>query len=200
MWVRYSVGVALGAVVTVILLYIMQAVISSDKNPLNEAPPGAKIEFVRLLEDQEVMNKRTEVKPPPPPEQMPPDLQKPDITVDTGGEAAIFETAEIEVDLDVSGGGFSSDGEYLPIVQVEPVYPRRAASRGIEGYVVMTLTVTPNGTVKDVVVIEAQPENMFERAAVEAALKNKYKPKVVDGRPITVTGVRYRITFELEDR
>ena len=198
MWRRYSIGVALGAVVTVVLLYIMQAVIRSDKNPLNEAPPGAKIEFVRLLEDQDVMIKTHKPKPPPPPEEMPPELEKPKFTVDSGGEAAVFDSPQITANIDISGGGYSSDGEYLPIVQVEPVYPRRAQSRGIEGYVVMTLTVTPNGTVKDVKVIEAQPEHMFEQAAVEAALKNKYKPKIVDGRPITVTGVRYRITFEME--
>jgi len=49
------------------------------------------------------------------------------------------------------------------------------------------------------VVIEAQPPGIFDNAATQAALKFKYKPKVVDGEPIDVAGVRNRITFELED-
>ena len=200
MWIRYSIGVGLGAAVTVVLLYIMQAVISSDKNPLNEAPPGAKIEFVRLLEDQEVINKTQKPKPPPPPIDMPPEIEQPDFEVDPHGDVGVFDPPTDTGRFDPTPTGFSSDGEYLPIVQVEPIYPRRAASKGIEGYVVMSLTVTPRGTVEDVVVIESQPKHIFDTNAVAAALKNKYKPKIVDGRPITVTGVRYRITFELEDR
>ena len=45
---------------------------------------------------------------------------------------------EVQVDVDLSGtGGFSNDGEYLPIVKVQPIYPRRAQTRGIEGYVLL---------------------------------------------------------------
>ena len=47
--------------------------------------------------------------------------------------------------------------------------------------------------------IEAKPPNIFDRAAITAALKFKYKPKVVNGEPIDVAGVLHRITFELED-
>jgi len=35
--------------------------------------------------------------------------------------------------------------------------------------------------------------------AMNASLKFKYKPKVVNGEPIEVSGVRNRITFELTD-
>jgi len=40
---------------------------------------------------------------------------------------------------------------------------------------------------------------VFERAALAAVLKFKYKPRVVDGEPIEVAGVRNKITFVLED-
>ena len=105
---------------------------------------------------------------------------------------------DINVDLNVGGtGGFTQDGEYLPIVKVAPIYPRRAQTRGIEGYVVLEFTVTTTGAVRDPVVVEAKPKGIFDRAASNAALKFKYKPKVVNGQPIEVPGVRNRITFEL---
>ena len=89
-----------------------------------------------------------------------------------------------------------TDGEYLPIVKVAPVYPSRALSRGLEGYVIVEFTVTRTGTVTDVVVVEST-STLFERAASEAALKFKYKPRVIDGEAVEVPGVRNKITFEI---
>jgi protein TonB len=110
--------------------------------------------------------------------------------------------APVNTDMDVSAGGFSlqmGDGEYLPIVKVQPVYPRRALSRGIEGYVIIEFTVTERGMVKDVRVVESSPEtDIFHQAAVDAALKFKYKPRVIDGQPVEVAGVRNKISFRLE--
>ena len=92
----------------------------------------------------------------------------------------------------------SGDGEYLPIVKVAPVYPRRALQRGIEGYVIVEFIVTKQGSVRDPVVVEANPQGIFERAAMDAALKFKYKPRVVNGEPTEVAGVQNRITFEID--
>jgi len=96
----------------------------------------------------------------------------------------------------LSGSG--GDGEYLPIVKVAPQYPRRAAQKGIEGYVVVEFTVTTLGTVKDVKVIESDPPNIFNRAAMNAAKKFKYKPKIENGKAVEVPGVRNIIRFELD--
>ena len=79
------------------------------------------------------------------------------------------------------------------------MYPRRAAARGIEGYVLLEFTVTKTGAVRDPRVLESKPPGIFDRAAMNASLKFKYKPKVVNGEPIEVSGVRNRITFELTD-
>ena len=91
------------------------------------------------------------------------------------------------------------DGEYLPIVKVAPQYPRRAAQKGIEGYVVVEFTVSTLGTVKDPKVIEAAPANIFNRAALSAVKKFKYKPKIVNGKAEEVSGVRNIIRFELDN-
>ncbi len=59
--------------------------------------------------------------------------------------------------------------------------------------------MTSTGAVRDPVVIEAKPPGFFERAAIQAALKFKYKPKVIDGEPVEVSGVRNRIVLEMSD-
>ena len=103
-----------------------------------------------------------------------------------------------DLNVDAGLGGGSGDGEYLPIVKVAPTYPRRAAQKGIEGYVVVEFTVSKLGTVINPMVIEADPANIFNRAALNAAKKFKYKPKIENGKAIEVTGVRNIIRFELD--
>jgi protein TonB len=196
---RYVIGVALGAFVTFALFLLMQALIKSDRSPFTDAPRGGLLDFVRLQEEQELITKDRKPKPPPPPDEPPPDMPRPDFDTNVSMGVEIG-AVNMDMNVEMSGtGGFSSDGEYLPIVKVAPVYPRRALTRGIEGYVILEFTVTKLGTVMDPVVIEAKPSGIFDRAAIQAALKFKYKPKVVDGEPIEVHGVRNIIRFELED-
>ena len=116
-------------------------------------------------------------------------------------QAMAVGAAPINVGINLSSSGFGlapSDGEYLPIVKVQPIYPRRALSRGVEGYVIVEFTVTKQGTTRDVTVFESS-SSMFNNAAIKAAQKFKYKPRVVDGQPIEVPGVQNKITFEIED-
>ncbi|MAT82661.1 MAG: protein TonB [Gammaproteobacteria bacterium] len=200
MIVRYIFGVALGAVATFALFLLMQALIKSDKSPFDDAVEGKIVDFVRLQEENEIETKTRKPKPPPPPDEPPPEMPQQSFDnadVSIGVDMGAVDT---NVDLNVGGvGGFSSDGEYLPIVKVAPVYPRRAQTRGIEGYVLLEFVVTKTGAVRDPVVIEASPPGIFDRAAIQAALKFKYKPKVVNGEPIDVAGVRNLITFELAE-
>lgn len=200
MIVRYVIGVTLGAVATFTLFLLMQALIKSDKSPFDEGITGKIVDFVRLQDEQDIEIRVRKPKPPPPPDEPPPDMPDPtfessDVSIGVG-----FGAIDTTINMNVGGvGGFSSDGEYLPIVKVAPVYPRRAQTRGIEGFVLLEFVVTRTGAVRDPVVIEASPPGIFDRAAIQAALKFKYKPKVVNGEPIDVAGVRNLITFELAE-
>lgn len=199
MAIRFIIGVVLGAVATFVLFMIMQSVIKSDRNPFTDAFDGKIVDFVRLDEDQELEIKKRKPDPPPPPDEPPPDMPKPDFDSSDVSQGVDIGAVDVNIDLNVGGiGGFSSDGEYLPIVKVAPVYPRRAQTRGIEGYVLLEFVVTRTGAVTDPVVLESKPPGIFDRAAMNAAVKFKYKPKVVNGEAIDVAGVRNRITFELE--
>jgi protein TonB len=112
--------------------------------------------------------------------------------------AVSLSAPSLDANLSIGGVGFGvSDGEYLPIVKVAPVYPSRAASRGLEGNCIVEFTVTRTGAVQDVAVVECT-SSLFERASTQAALKFKYKPRVIDGEPVDVTGVQHLITFLME--
>ena len=200
MAMRILFGIVFGAIATFLLFLIMQSVIKSDRSPFTDAPGGRIVDFVRLQDDQELITKDRKPEPPPPPDEPPPDRPKPQFDSSDVSQGVDIGAVDVNVDLNIGGiGGFSSDGEYLPIVKVAPVYPRRAQTRGIEGYVLLSFTVTKTGAVKDPMVIESSPPGIFDRAALGAAVKFKYKPKVVNGEPIDVVGVRNRITFELAD-
>ena len=197
--IRHIVGVLAGAVVTFGLLWLMRSVIANPDAATDSGVKGRVLDFVQVQEDQDVIIKNRVIKPPPPPDEPPPNLPKPTFDTDVSVGIAIG-AVDVNVDVDLSGtGGFSSDGEYLPIVKVLPIYPRRAQSRGISGYVLLQFVVTATGTVRDPVVIEAKPPGIFDRAAINAALKFKYKPKVVNGSPIEVAGVRNLIKFDLQE-
>ena len=103
------------------------------------------------------------------------------------------------IKVEVGIGGFQIvDGDYLPIVKVNPIYPRRAMTRGVEGNCLVEFTVTTLGTVRDAVVVECT-SSLFASASVNAAMKFKYKPRVINGQPIEVPGVQHVITYKLED-
>lgn len=190
---------ALAVAVTFSLLFLMHSLIEADKREPKEEE-ARKIADITMPDTKIETQYETE-KPDKPdePDEPPPDMPEPDFdTPELNPDALNMAAPRIAANLKVGGiGGFSSDGEYLPIVKVQPRYPSRALSRGIEGYVIVEFTVTKSGAVKDPVVIEAQPKNIFNRAAMKAALKFKYKPRVIDGEPVEVPGVRNKITFAI---
>ncbi|MEL6340310.1 MAG: energy transducer TonB [Myxococcota bacterium] len=55
-----------------------------------------------------------------------------------------------------------------PTVRVSPVYPPRAAERGVEGNVVVALLIEHDGTVQHAEVISSEPPGVFERSALKA--------------------------------
>jgi periplasmic protein TonB len=61
----------------------------------------------------------------------------------------------------------------------------------------MEFIVNPDGTVRNVRIVSANPPGVFEQAAITAALKWKFKPKVVDGKPVQQKGVQPMV-FKLE--
>ena len=196
--VRMIIATLLSIPVVVGLFMIMHSLIDRDY----ENPEVSNTKIADLVQpDEEIQLETTQKKPDKveDPEEPPPDLDTPDLNLDPDIE--IVNTAPgAKVELNISTSGMSTgDGEYLPIVKVAPIYPRRAQTRGITGYCIVEYTVTTSGAIRDPVAVDCQPQGVFENASVKASLKFKYKPRVVDGEAIEVAGVQNKFTYELEN-
>ena len=195
---RYLAAIGIGAAVTFGLLFVMQYMIASGQNSINNNGAFRIVDFVRV-ERNEVIEKKKEKPDKPPEPELQPEMPEPVISNFESAVQIAMVRPPVTMNSQMGGLGFGvSDGEYLPIVKVAPIYPPRAAQRGLEGYVVVQYTVTTTGETRDVVVIESS-SNLFDRAAIESAQKYKYKPRIIDGTPVEVAGVTTRIEFVLED-
>ena len=93
------------------------------------------------------------------------------------------------------------NSELVPLVAIAPQYPTRAAQRGIEGWCLVSFTVDGRGNVIEdsIVVVEAEPPGVFDRASMRAVTRFKYQPQVVDGEGVEVPGVQYLFRYDLEN-
>ena len=196
---RIGISFTSGIAATFILLWLMQFLIATGKEALTDKEAFRFMDFIRVRQDEIVDTK--DRKPPKPPkvEDKPPDMPPPNLdNVDANAPTVNLARIDVGVTMDLQGGDFAVDGEYLPIVRVEPMYPRRAQSRGIEGFCDMEFTVTKTGEVINAVAMECS-NSVFKNNSEKAVLKWKYKPRVVDGEPIDSPGVQTRLTYKFED-
>ena len=198
--VRYSLALAVGSFAALALLWVMQFLIVTGKAAITERYDASFLEFVQVEKEETIERKQDKPERPPKPDEAPPDI--PQDTDSSDFDSTVAVTAprpELGLGLDSQLGDFGvAEGDYLPLSIVEPVYPRRAQSRGLEGYCILELTVTPLGTTADVRAVECS-SSLFERSSIQAGEKFKYKPRVIDGNPIATPGVRYKLTYEIED-
>ncbi|MDO8273259.1 MAG: TonB family protein [Gammaproteobacteria bacterium] len=198
--IRWFVAMVLAALITLGLFYLMQALIATGEaftqratvvKVVDATMPDIQMEVVREVERPEPIE---QLDTPPPP------VAERQANLDSGPSLSI-ERAAVQVDADLEIGGASisiTDGEMLPLVNVTPTYPTRAASRGIEGWCQVSFTVTDTGGVRDVVVVDADPPEIFDTASMRAAEKFKFQPKVVDGKGVEVPNVQYVFRYQLE--
>ncbi len=198
---RYAFSTVVGVIVTLSLLFIMQLLIATGQKALTEPRERLQLDFVRVKRNEQLNTQELVPEKPPKPPEVPPEAPPQSVdTIDPSAPKINVPAPEVAANTEIGGpGGMNiAEGDYLPIVRVAPVYPARALSRGLEGYVDMSFTVTTTGTVRDPIVVFST-SSLFERAAIRAVLKFKYKPRVVDGVPVDVPGVKTRITFKIED-
>lgn len=205
MIVRFATALAASSGVTFGLFLVMNFLVAGDGEVnLDDNQRARFVDVVQDIDEQPPQRMEREVEKPPEVETPPPEIDTPQLDI-KGPDKLNLSIGRANtgagVDLGSIDLGPSSDGDYLPLVRVQPQYPRRAQERGIEGYAIVELTVAEDGTVppESILVIEAEPKGYFERAAIKAAQKFKYKPKVVNGKGQKVTGVRYRFSFNLAE-
>jgi periplasmic protein TonB len=164
-----------------------------------EEVKAVRIDFTRMRQDSQTASRReekVELEPPP----VAPDVPK--LAVSSGGVdnnimtlAPTIDTSSAMSGIKLGGG---SDRDVMPLVRINPDYPPRALSRGIEGWVQIQFTITATGTVKDAVVVKSS-SNIFEEAAIKAILRWRYNPKIENGEGVERVGMQTILRFELED-
>ena len=190
------------------LLWMMQWMLIQKPTQLQARQDRPVMEFVRLKRESEThVRQRQQPDPPPEDEEIPPptpemhalDLPSPQI------RAPDIAFSVPDLPLAFSGPYIGAvrqgppDRDFIAISQVTPQYPYRAQRRGLEGWVRVSLLITEQGTVQDVVVVAAEPEGIFDQAAIQAVSKWKFKPRIQDGKAVAVR-VEQVVKFNLSKR
>ena len=200
---KYAAGIGLSVIITTSLFFVMVILISLGDSGMKE-DTSIKLADV-VMPERQIDTFMTEVEKPEQPEEQPEDIAQPDLDLQplTGLDVSI---AKPKANFQ-AGGSFFRDGEYIPLFKVQPIYPRRAQERGTQGFSIVSFTITSSGTVEDAKALEGycgdpsgpeaemRPCSVFNSASARAALKLKYKPKIVDGKATPVEGVLHRFTF-----
>ena len=204
--VRYGLAAVLGLMTAFSLTVLMYLLILNDDVALVEPPPR-KISDIWQIDRQ--FNEGTNIKLPekidepgvPPVDLTSRDVALVNLDTEIGLAAVNFTGFDLTTTVDIGlGGGFAHDTDYIPLHVPQPMYPRRALLRGQEGYAVIEIVITVTGGVRAPELLEEQPVNYgFGQAALKAANKLKYSPRVIDGKAEEVFGVIYKFSFELED-
>ena len=196
---RYPSAIGMGALATFALLFVMQSLIVLQPGAYTEPRLRAELRPVRVKRDEEVRPreiprpdqrlKKTEPSPPRP-------------ATDRGDKLSITRTTApppAPAERNALTALRMTDGPLVAIVRVQPVYPAVAQARGLEGWALVQFDVLPDGRVANAFIVESS-SHVFEKAALSAAYRFRYKPRVVDGVPVASTGIQNLFRFEMPDR
>jgi len=194
---RVGVSAALGVLVTLGLVLVMYKLIDSGNKEINDQEAFKIPDFLHVERDRTENAKVTEVEKPDDPEEMP-DIPEQQMEFEAPENVVNMAAPKAGGNLKIGNSGFARDSDYIPVYVPQPQYPRRAQTRGKEGYAVVEVIITTTGGVRDPVMVEEWPEGWgFGRAALKAAGKLKYNPRVIDGVAQEVPGVLYKFTFQM---
>ncbi|MBH0047296.1 energy transducer TonB [Pseudoalteromonas sp. NZS11_1] len=198
-FIKTSTAVIGGAAMTFAAFAFMQYLISGEQRA--PVKPGGDIivEIFQAPEDSKVRHIQ-KIQPPPPmpkvPQKAPP--------LDTSADPVLAISDFTPITIDDFGGDINNTinrptGDATPIVRINPKYPTTAARDGIEGWVQLSFSISPTGEVIDPVVINAEPKRTFDREAIRAIKRWKYRPKVIEGVAQLQTGQTVQLDFKLDN-
>jgi protein TonB len=195
---RIPIAALAGAVFTSAMFWLLWSLVTTSFD-VGDRAQATSIEFSRMRRDTEVATKRDEKvereRPPPTPE-------TPRIAFSAGGidnnVASLSPIVDARGAMSRMSMSAGSDRDVIPLVRINPDYPPRALSRGLEGWVQVQFTITATGTVKDAKVVTAEPKNIFDDAALKAIARWRYNPKVESGVAVERVGVQVKIDFRLD--
>ena len=197
MFSNFTTAVFSGSGITLALFYVMQLLITMQPGVVGEPRIRHELDWVTPPRPDDPVQSIWNTKPEP--IKSPPVLPEP--VANSGENSTGYKVPSPPPELPQGGNKgieFSvSDRMLVNIVRVRPVYPAIAEARGLEGYVVVQFDVMANGSVANVSVVESS-SRIFERSAIEAAKRFRYRASVVEGVPEPTYGIQYAFRFEME--
>jgi protein TonB len=195
---RYPIAFVFGAAFMLLLFWVMWSLVSVPVDMV-EMRQATRVEFTRMRQDTEAQKKQEEKvqpdKPPPVPE-------VPQLNFSKGSMdntvAQLTPTVDANSALSKMKMTAGSDRDIIPLVRINPDYPPRALSRGIQGWVIVQFTISATGTVKDPKVVDSS-NSIFNDAALKAIARWRYNPKVEEGVAVERVGVQTKLVFQLEN-
>lgn len=196
--IRACVSVTFALLLTWSLLLALSASINMDAPKQLSISSPYSLDFVRVKRNTET-NKKVRIKPkkpkppPPPPEKRVPNFAKPKTPTHAPvrtPQLSIAPPLNLAASSILGDAFVSSESKgavstgLVPLVRVNPIYPRRAKKLKKEGGVKLEFTITREGVVRDISVIESNPKKVFDNAAIRALAKWKFRAKIVDGKPV----------------
>lgn len=194
---RIATSITVAFPITFLLLFLMQLLISTGKTPISDR---LKIQIPQILiisPESEPIKKQQRLLPPPP-VPIAPEFPKTNIENPGPGLIPVLITPPPPMDRRFKIVTSMSDADFAPIVRVNPIYPNRARTRGIEGFVVVEYTVNRTGSVANARVVRST-NPVFERAALHAVNRWRYKPRIVNNEAVNVTGIQTKLSFRLDE-
>ena len=196
--VRLFLGTPIAIIVTVFIFLVMYAMISEEQELDEDNIQTVTIEIGRKIQDTDLSANAAQfeapkVDTPPPP---PPAIVDASFKPDLDGVAAARPDFDTKVDI---GTGFNPDRDAQPLVRIPPQYPDRCQGRsGSRETVVVEFDVTPEGQTVNPRVVQST-NSCFDRSAIRAVERWKYRPKIVEGRNEPRFGVRTSFQFDLAE-
>ncbi len=86
----------------------------------------------------------------------------------------------------------------MAMVPISPQYPTAAISRGLCGHVIVQFDIGDSGIPTNVMVLETT-NRVFNRNAISAVERARYKPHTEGGKPAPVLGKQEKISFIMDD-
>lgn len=182
------------ALITTLLLFLMCSLIDSNITPPNASNTRPFPDIVGYTDEIETIVEQKIIKPEeaqPTPEV--PELQRIELA-HGDSDVSIKNTYTPDTGIDHTPSLGSSG--LIQQVMIAPSYPNRALTRGLEGFVDVRFAVTAIGVTTDIEILRAEPEGVFDRAAVRAVKRWKYLPN--EERKGVLPVVVERIRFSLE--
>lgn len=185
--------------ITFALLMIMQGFLATGGD-VSATHEYQAVNFIRVKQDTDLQLKKIKPKKPEEPVEEPEPVELQNKAFQAPVDSFDISDISVKPSFKIEAGtGFGTgDGDFLPMVKVPPIYPRRALRNGVEGWVIVSFTVTTDGSVRDPKVVDGKPRGLFDQSAINAVMKFKYKPRMVAGQPVEVQGVQNKFTFKLK--